>query len=219
MLSFVDKQQDTSIPITIIPWRESEDRPVRDLIPMNLLESEQTNLFEQKFDNILNIEDFRPVFREKDTSIAKMSIQPKEQVEFLRKDIGFNISELSSILHISRPTVYEWIDSESPNIQTENQIRLNEIYDVCAKWKETNLGRIGNNLRRIMYQDKSLFDLLKEENLDRTSISEIFSLLKEIMQKNQDRKNKHEAFIKKHGLEEESKKRRKVAVSMHRSIG
>lgn len=148
-----------------------------------------------------------------------MDISLQNQVDFLRKDIGFNISELSDILHVSRPTVYEWIDSESPNIQTENQIRLNEIYDVCAKWKKTNLGRIGNKLRRVMYWDKSLFDLLKEESLDRASINEIFSLLKEIMQRNQDRKTKHEAFIKKHGLEEASKKRRRIAVGLHRSIG
>jgi predicted transcriptional regulator len=148
-----------------------------------------------------------------------MEISLENQVEFLRKDIGFNISELSDILHVSRPTVYEWQYSAFPNIQKENRIRLEEIYEVCIKWEKTNLGAIGNNLRRIMYQDKSLFDLLKEENLDRTSISEIFSLLKEIMQKTQDRKNKHEAFIKKHGLEEESKERRRIAVGLHRSIG
>ncbi len=145
--------------------------------------------------------------------------QPKEQIEALRRSMGFNISEIAAILLVQRPTIYEWLESESPKLRKSNQQRLDEIYKICVRWQQANLGRIGGYLRRVVYKNKSLFSLLSERKLNYDFIYETLNIIEEIMKKNALEQKKHQDFLEKYGLEEESKKRRRWKTSIHRSIG
>lgn len=49
-----------------------------------------------------------------------------------RNKIGLNLTELSNILQVKRPTIYEWLESENiPN--QKNQQRLDKIYELLGR--------------------------------------------------------------------------------------
>jgi hypothetical protein len=163
-------------------------------------ESSGDNLIDHSSNNLIS------VF----TSLDKtQAILPKEKLEALRKYMGFNISEIASILQIQRPTVYEWLGTDNPKLRKSNRKRLNAIYEICEKWHQTRVGRLGQYVRRAIYKNKSLFDLLSEENLNYEIIYEAMGHLEKIIKDAATNKTIHKRSLN----------RQKNAIKMHRSIG
>ena len=145
-------------------------------------------------------------------------LHPKEQIAYLKNIIGFKVSEIASILLVERQTVYNWLNSS--DLRNDNQDRIDDIYRICAEWeKQVKIENLDFYLRRKIYQEKSLLDLLTMTNLDLNAIKQALGKSQEAMKQDDFEKERHMNFIKKHGLEEDSKKRRRRAISMHRSIG
>ena len=103
-------------------------------------------------------------------------ISAQEQLNNLRKHMGFNISELARIIQVKRPSIYEWLELKSPN--PKNQERLDLIYSFYQYWKEKDVGKIGQYMYRKITQDgRSLMDLLEEDNIDETQVNETLDII------------------------------------------
>ena len=89
----------------------------------------------------------------------------KEQIQSLKDYMGLNISEISAILLIARPTIYEWLENKELKLKGDNQERLNEIYYICQKWKDKKVGQMNSRFHDPVLHKKSLFDLLVQKNI------------------------------------------------------
>ena len=129
-----------------------------------------------------------------------------EQIKQLKISMGFNILELAAILRVSRPTIYNWIESKKTTIHKKNQKRLNRIYKISKAWESKNIGHLGNYLHKPLGSTNvSLFDLLKSDNLNLGKIDSYLDGIAQAKLKKRQTDEAHEALLKKHGFEPISK--------------
>ncbi len=133
-------------------------------------------------------------------------ISSSQQLAEIKQNMGFNIIEMAAILHVSRPTIYDWFVSTN-TIRNNNQTRIDVLYEVCKKWKSKGLHRLGSFLhKKIGENNMSLFDLLKNEVLNQKEIGRyIDTIAQAILQKKQD-DEAYEDLLKKHYFEPVDKK-------------
>lgn len=129
-----------------------------------------------------------------------------EQLNQIKQSMGLNILELSAILHVSRPTIYDWIESKKENIRKQNQERLNSIFEISKIWKIKDLGRLGNYLHKpMMFSNISLFELLKSEKLNLDEIKVYLDDVAQVVLQKRQEGEAHEKLLQKHGFEPVSK--------------
>lgn len=84
-----------------------------------------------------------------------------ERLRHIRKSFGLNASDMATLLGISRPTFYTWLEGQEPKTEATSRIlRLSKMADDLA-----NLGlhRPDNLIKRPMFEGGvSLFDLLQQ---------------------------------------------------------
>lgn len=90
-----------------------------------------------------------------------LSLDAKSQLEHLKTNVGFNVSQLAIMLKVKRPTVYDWL--EGKNNRHSNQKRLDEIFSLFKDWQDL---RIGSYFHKKIIEEKSLYDFLSEENIN-----------------------------------------------------
>jgi hypothetical protein len=130
----------------------------------------------------------------------------QEQVAQLRACMGFNILELATVLRVSRPTIYDWIESNTVAVNKKNQQRLNQIYKISKEWEAKHLGQLGSYLHKpIEDTDKSLFDLLKSNKLDSDKIHYYLDNIAQVILKKRKEDEAREALLRKHDFEPVSK--------------
>lgn len=129
-----------------------------------------------------------------------------EQIKQLKLSMGFNILELAAVLNVSRPTIYDWIESKKTTIHKKNQKRLHLIYEISKTWESKNTGQLGSYLHKPLgVTNISLFDLLKSENLNSGEIDSYLDSIAQAKLKKRQTNEAHEALLKKHGFEPISK--------------
>ncbi len=92
---------------------------------------------------------------------SALSTEPQrsiiEQLQFLMNNVGLNISQLSDLLKVGRPSIYKWLDGSE--IRRANLSRLEDIYYILSFWNNKYGVKIGSYLYKKI--DKlSLYDLL-----------------------------------------------------------
>lgn len=128
-----------------------------------------------------------------------------EQLAQVKQCLGLNILELASILQVSRPTVYGWIESRK-TIRKKNQERLNSIYEISKAWSSKHIGRLGSHLHKpIGASNISLFDLLKSNNLNLNKIQLYLNTIAQTILKKRQEDEAQEALLIQHGFEPTSK--------------
>lgn len=128
------------------------------------------------------------------------------QLKRIKHYFGLNILELATILQVSRPTIYKWMETGEMNIRQANLVRLKQLYEIGTIWKAKQLGRLGRYLHTPLKQTStSLFSLLKCDHLDLSKIKRHLNDVAQLMiAKRQDSKA-HEALLQKHGFKPLSK--------------
>lgn len=81
------------------------------------------------------------------------------QVEYIREHLQLNITELSEILHVGRPTVYAWIKGQTPHPDSVVQIR--QLAEFAELVQLAGIPRLDTLLHRPVFQGRSLVDRLK----------------------------------------------------------
>ncbi len=137
---------------------------------------------------------------DKDTSTEIKSIC--EQLAAIQKVLGLNRLALASVLQVSRPTLYEWLNSKKSTLHKKNQERLDSLYEISKKWKCKNLGLVNGYLHKpIGAAQHSLFSLLKSDELNISEINKSLTEIETFITKKQKKDKLHEALLLQHGFE------------------
>jgi hypothetical protein len=136
-------------------------------------------------------------------------ICPREQINDLRKCMGLNISEIAEILHNTRTTIYEWLNTDNPNLRPENQERLDQIHKICLYWKKKDLGRLSGYTHKITLEDQSLFHLLITDIIHEKIIYRVLDSIANTILNARKQESQREENLKQQGFKELNKKERK----------
>lgn len=82
----------------------------------------------------------------------------------LQSVLQLNASQTASLLNVSRPTLYAWLDDQQnaePRYSAD-QARLREIESVCGLLEAAQIGRVNTLLHRVSVDGKSLLQRLQE---------------------------------------------------------
>lgn len=96
---------------------------------------------------------------------ARQSPVPAEELRYIRRHLCLNMSDLASLLGVSRPTAYAWLDGDEPEeAHYHSIVRLSRI---AKQFESLHLANIGKLLRRPVFDGRSLLDKLKaSEEID-----------------------------------------------------
>lgn len=87
-----------------------------------------------------------------------------EQVKLIKDSFGLNMSVMAELLNVSRPTVYAWIKGEPPKLE-EHINHVMYIVRQAKIYEALNLDRPDNFIKRPIFNEESLFSLLKQERI------------------------------------------------------
>jgi DNA-binding transcriptional regulator YiaG len=102
---------------------------------------------------------------------------PAEHVANIRHILAINMSELASILGITRPTAYAWLEGQEPKPEAVTHIqRLSQTADEINR---ANIIQLDQLIRRPVLNGRSLLDIIKANE----DPSKILCTLKSISEK------------------------------------
>jgi DNA-binding transcriptional regulator YiaG len=102
---------------------------------------------------------------------------PAEHVTNIRNTFAINMSDLASILGVTRPTVYAWLEGQEP--KAEAVIRIQQLSHTADKIRQANIARLDKMVHRPILSGRSLLDILKADE----NPSEALTKLKAIADK------------------------------------
>ncbi len=85
---------------------------------------------------------------------------PAERVALIRDAFALNMSELATVLGVSRPTAYAWLDGQEPKPEAIQEIQ--RISELAEQLLAMGVHRVDKLIRRPIFGSKSLIDKLKE---------------------------------------------------------
>ena len=86
---------------------------------------------------------------------------PAEHVANIRDIFAINMSDLASILGVTRPTVYAWLEGQEP--KAEAVIRIQQLSHTADEIKQANIPRLDKLVHRPILNGRSLLDMLKAD--------------------------------------------------------
>jgi hypothetical protein len=89
-----------------------------------------------------------------------------EGLPTIQHHLSLNLSDLASVLRVSRPTIYAWLREES-SPQAHNVSRMRLLFRVAKMWSGLWPRPLRSHLRTAVVEGQSVFDLLSQERIDR----------------------------------------------------
>jgi len=86
---------------------------------------------------------------------------PVEHVANIRDVFAINMSDLASVLGVTRPTVYAWLAGQEP--KGEAVIRIQQLSCAADKFNQANIIRLDKLVHRPILNGRSLLDILKTD--------------------------------------------------------
>lgn len=86
---------------------------------------------------------------------------PAEHVASIRDVLGINMSDLASVLGVTRPTVYAWLEGQEP--KTEAVTHIQRLSRVTDEINRANIIRLNKLVHRPILNGRSLLDILKTD--------------------------------------------------------
>lgn len=84
------------------------------------------------------------------------------QLSLIKDSFSLNITDMSKVLMVERPTVYSWLNGSPP--REANQTRINFLTDAAEKWNSMCTDPIGKYLKVNSIGRNSVFELLCAEH-------------------------------------------------------
>ncbi|NJM77454.1 MAG: hypothetical protein HC852_18815 [Acaryochloridaceae cyanobacterium RU_4_10] len=84
---------------------------------------------------------------------------PAEHVANIRDVFGINMSDLASILSITRPTAYAWLEGQEP--KPEAILRIQRLSRTADEVKQMNMIRLDKLIHRPILDGRSLLERLR----------------------------------------------------------
>jgi hypothetical protein len=86
---------------------------------------------------------------------------PAEHVANIRDVFAVNMSDLASVLEVTRPTVYSWLAGQEP--KGEAVIRIQQLSHAADKFNQAKIIRLDKLVHRPILNGRSLLDILKTD--------------------------------------------------------
>jgi len=102
---------------------------------------------------------------------------PADQVSAIRTTYGLNMSELASLLGVTRPTVYAWLNGQEP--KPDSLVHIRRLVNAIHEINELKVPRIDKLIRRPVFEGRSLLDKIKTND----DIFEALATLRTVAQK------------------------------------
>lgn len=85
---------------------------------------------------------------------------PLEHLENIRTVLNPAVSDLASVLDVSRQAVYKWLSNDSKP-EPEKLARVQALSQIADAFKEAGVARAGSLLKMKAFGDRSLMDIVK----------------------------------------------------------
>jgi transcriptional regulator with XRE-family HTH domain len=86
---------------------------------------------------------------------------PAEHVANIRDVFAISMSDLASVLGVTRPTVYAWLAGQEP--KGEAVIRIQQLSRAADKFHQANIIRLDKLVNRPILNGRSLLDILRTD--------------------------------------------------------
>jgi len=86
---------------------------------------------------------------------------PADFVKNIRDVLGINMSDLASLLGVTRPTAYSWLQGQEP--KPEAVIHIQRLSRMADEIKEANVIRLDKLVHRPILKGLSLLDIVKTD--------------------------------------------------------
>ncbi|WP_228024691.1 hypothetical protein [cf. Phormidesmis sp. LEGE 11477] len=88
-------------------------------------------------------------------------MSPAKHVANIRDVFSISMSDLASILGVTRPTTYAWLEGQEP--KRESVKRIQYLSDVANKFSQANILRLDKLVSRPILNGRSLIDILRTD--------------------------------------------------------
>lgn len=136
------------------------------------------------------------------TLAVMATLDAAEQIREVLAALGLNKSLLATVLRVSRPTLYGWLEGTEPT--PANADRIDQI---CGLLRDSGISTSAplntRFVRRAMAPEaKPLLELLSEETIENDRIAPLLQQARELSQAAADRRHQREASLRDFGYEE-----------------
>lgn len=126
------------------------------------------------------------------------------QLKFLIDVVGLNISQLSALLKVGRPSIYAWL--EGAKIRQANLSRFDLLYDIFKTWNAKF--KLGAYLYKKIDGQLSLYDLLCSDSIKPESVKKHVKKINKILLGAYNRAEQRREKLKAAGFVKNSKEQR-----------
>jgi transcriptional regulator with XRE-family HTH domain len=124
-----------------------------------------------------------------------------EMLNKLRKDAGFNISELANVFFVTRSTIYEWLEYKS----SPDEVTIKRIETICKIFNDW----LENPLPPAKFYAENLIILLNTLPLDEVNIKKILARIKNKIDQERKKDIEHKAALDAAGFKPVSKEQQR----------
>lgn len=110
------------------------------------------------------------------------ALTPIEQVVAIQQTLSLTLSDLASVLRVSRPTVYKWLRTDA-TLHAQNIARISEVFKAAKRWRAASDGRPREFVRTPMFGEQSVVDLLSMDQIDINKLDAAFARITEALQR------------------------------------
>jgi DNA-binding transcriptional regulator YiaG len=131
---------------------------------------------------------------------------PSDRVSQIRHYLSLNMTDLSRVLRVERPTVYAWLNG-SAQPHSANLERLERIHTLARAWRSVSAVPPGRYVRERFEGGETLLDCLSAETLNEPAIRRAFARIKpevdrEQAEKKSSRRRSVADVARRHGFSE-----------------
>ncbi len=109
-------------------------------------------------------------------SSLETALLPQEQIAGIQRYLSMNVTDLSKVLQVARPTVYGWMRGVEPH--DLNLERITQVYRISRVWRAMSSVPIGTYLNARLPNGESLIEQLSGRRMDEAAISESFAQIR-----------------------------------------
>lgn len=110
------------------------------------------------------------------------ALTPAEQVVTIQQTLSLTLSDLASVLRVSRPTVYKWLRTDA-TLHAQNIARIGEVFKAARRWRTSSDSRPREFVRTPIVGEQSVVDMLSMEQIDINKLDVAFARIDEAMQR------------------------------------
>jgi transcriptional regulator with XRE-family HTH domain len=98
-----------------------------------------------------------------------------EKITAIKERLGLNVKQLSQVLGVQRPTVYQWL--KGGEIRQSNRARVNDVFELSSDWTRHCQLPVGSLVSQDLEEGESLLELISKERLPHQAIRSAFEVL------------------------------------------